>query len=116
MYWLHVPNTIIGTPILLNGRGPIMRCDSGSQNMQLEFRASFDARNTRTSDLAHDRRWWLAGHTSQVESRYRGRNGGTLSNSVVRHQAQILKHLRVYTANIGTDAGKEHMVYLGTLR
>ena len=50
MYWLHVPNTIIGTPILLSGHGPTMRCDSGSLNMQLEFSASFAAKNTRIAD------------------------------------------------------------------
>src|ERR1039457_3958338 len=47
MSWLQSQNTIIATPIRLNGPGPIMQCVNGSLNMQLEFRASFDANDTR---------------------------------------------------------------------
>ena len=43
MSWLRGRNTIIATPIPLNGRGPIRRCVNGSQNMPLEFSASFVA-------------------------------------------------------------------------
>src|ERR1022692_4490189 len=51
MSWLQSQNTIIATPIRLNGPGPIMQCVNGSLNMQLEFRASFDANDTRTEKM-----------------------------------------------------------------